>query len=199
MTCFKLNLKIPLITCHRPINNLTIKCVISPPLVTPKLYALLLNCQSTEFRELTLVCKLIKNDSCYAVPRHLSPAKAPHNQHQPPYRHSAGASACHASGSHLLPVKTARFHSEHNIWNAFWSFGNTTHPAYKIFHIIVWEGANGSYGSNEPFRQWVFALNTLHDVPHSRAHVELKDISPRPGDAAPKWDGCESEKNKKID
>lgn len=43
----------------------------------------------------------------YDVPLRLSPARAPHNQHQPPYRHSAGASACHASCSHLLPVKGA--------------------------------------------------------------------------------------------
>lgn len=60
------------------------------------------------------------------------------------------------------------------------------------------EGANGCYGSNESLGQGVFALNTLHDVPHSRAHVELKDISPRPGDATPRSDGCKKKKSKKI-
>lgn len=70
--------------------------------------------------------------------------------------------------------------------------------AYQVLHIIVWERANGCDCSDKPFRKGVFTLNTLHDVPHSRAHVERKDIAPVPGDAS-RLQQAEETKQERLD
>lgn len=119
------------------------------------------------------------------IPLHLFPAKAPHSRRQPPCRHSAGASACRASCSHRLPVKTTNEKPPNKMSVVVVNvYLRKRYLAYQVLHIIVWERANGCDCSDKPFRKGVFTLNTLHDVPHSRAHVERKDIAPVPGDAS---------------
>lgn len=45
-----------------------------------------------------------------------------------------------------------------------------THPSDEVLYVVMWEGADGSDCSNQAFGERVFALNALHNVPHTGAH-----------------------------
>lgn len=45
-----------------------------------------------------------------------------------------------------------------------------THPSDEVLYVVMWEGADGSDCSDQAFWEGVFALNALHNIPHTGTH-----------------------------